>query len=192
MAFVAALFFVFLTFHACFSVRVVTEEELATKVAKNGDELWLSILGEVYDVSAGAEYYGQEDGYGIFAGRDATVPFQTGKFDKEGAAETIDSLDHYGILSVEQWREFYQNEEKYHFVGVLDSYMYDSNGEPTEVLKEFKRKLVDAKIREKKEEEERKVKAAARKEKRRKEKEEKERLAREQAAMDASASNGEL
>ena len=45
-----------------------------------GTELWLSILGEVYDVSEGTEYYAPGKSYGAFAGRDASVPFVTGKF----------------------------------------------------------------------------------------------------------------
>jgi hypothetical protein len=42
------------------AVRIVSKEELAGKVGKDGDsELWLSIVGEVYDVSSGAKFYGE-------------------------------------------------------------------------------------------------------------------------------------
>jgi hypothetical protein len=37
-------------------------------------------LGTVYDVSAGATYYGKGTGYSHFAGRDGTAAFVTGDF----------------------------------------------------------------------------------------------------------------
>jgi predicted heme/steroid binding protein len=119
------------------AVRVVTEEELATKTTKTGDIIWLSIMGEVYDVSAGRQYYEDGHGYSVFAGRDGSVPFVTGKFNPEEAAVSIETLTPEQIGTVNEWREFYEKEEKYPFLGVLEGYLYDSEGKPTDILKKI-------------------------------------------------------
>jgi len=55
-------------------VRVVTKEELSTKTsADDGNELWLSILGEVYNVTAGSKYYREGATYHVFVGRDGSA-----------------------------------------------------------------------------------------------------------------------
>ena len=41
----------------------------------------LALLGVVYDVSRGKEYYGPGGGYSFFAGRDASRAYVTGKFE---------------------------------------------------------------------------------------------------------------
>lgn len=62
-----------------FSGRVLTKEELETYVeGGKGGAIYLAILGEVFDVSAGPEYYGKEGGYSFFAGRDASAAYVTG------------------------------------------------------------------------------------------------------------------
>ena len=43
--------------------------------------LYLALLGVVYDVARGAEYYGPGGGYSFFAGRDASRAYVTGKFE---------------------------------------------------------------------------------------------------------------
>lgn len=99
-------------------IRVISDDELSTKTSKHGSVIWLSILGEVYDVSAGWEYYAEgESGYSIFAGRDGSVPFVTGKFDAEEAEKTIENLTPEQLAGIESWREFYEKEDKYPFVG---------------------------------------------------------------------------
>ena len=75
------------------AVRVVTEEELKTKNGKDSDEMWLSILGEVYDVTDGKKYYGEGSPYNIFLGRDASASFVTGNFTEEGSRQSLLELD---------------------------------------------------------------------------------------------------
>ena len=41
---------------------------------------YLAILGEVYDVTAGRKYYGENTNYEAALGRDASLAFATGKF----------------------------------------------------------------------------------------------------------------
>jgi cytochrome b involved in lipid metabolism len=84
------------------SVRVVTQDELKTKNGKSDPELWLSILGQVYDVTAGKEYY-SEGGYSIFVGRDASASFVTGNFTEAGAKESLLELDPAILTQLDHW-----------------------------------------------------------------------------------------
>ena len=115
-------------------VRVVTKDELSKKTGVDTDEIWLSIMGEVYDVSSGKQYYGEGSGYSIFAGRDGSVPFITGVFTPEEADKSIDVLEDKQLHSLDHWAKFYREEDKYPFIGLLEGYLYDKDGNPTEKL----------------------------------------------------------
>jgi predicted heme/steroid binding protein len=131
------------------AVRIVSQEELAGKVGKDGDsepELWLSILGEVYDVSSGAKFYGEGGPYGIFAGRDGSVPFITGTFTPEEALKGLDVLDSNQLNSLDNWRKSYEDNEKYPFVGLLEGRLYDKDGNPTEELIAARVKMAEGKV----------------------------------------------
>jgi predicted heme/steroid binding protein len=131
------------------AVRIVSQEELAGKVAKDGDsepELWLSILGEVYDVSSGAKFYGEGGPYGIFAGRDGSVPFITGTFTPEEALKGLDVLDSNQLNSLDNWRKSYEDNEKYPFVGLLEGRLYDKDGNPTEELIAGRLQMAEGKV----------------------------------------------
>jgi predicted heme/steroid binding protein len=73
--------------------RVVTLDELQSKNGKESNEMWLSILGQVYDVSDGKDYYKEGSPYHIFIGRDASASFVTGNFTEAGAQESLLDLD---------------------------------------------------------------------------------------------------
>ena len=124
------------TQHANTNVRLVTPEDLATKNGEDGGtELWLSILGKVYDVSTGKMYYAPGSGYHIFAGRDATIPFITGNFTDEEAQKSTEELTPAQLYSIERdWAQFYANHERYKLVGYLVGRYYDEQGNPTEEL----------------------------------------------------------
>jgi predicted heme/steroid binding protein len=127
--------------------RIVSEEELAGKVGKDGDsELWLSILGEVYDVSSGAKFYGEGGPYSIFAGRDGSVPFITGTFTPEEALKGLDVLDSNQLNSLDNWRKSYEDNEKYPFVGLLEGRLYDNDGNPTEELTVARVQIAEGKV----------------------------------------------
>ena len=66
-------------------MRLVTHSELAKHHANSSGALWLSICGEVFDVSRGRQHYGPGSGYGFFTGRDGTRAFVTGHFNETGA-----------------------------------------------------------------------------------------------------------
>jgi hypothetical protein len=126
---------------------VLTELELTLsyccifrKNGENGSDIWLSILGEVYDVTSGSQFYGPDQGgYRIFAGRDASVTFVTGKFTEEEAKKGLDSISINALGALEQWKDFYDKSDKYHFVGLLvDPRYYDEEGKPTPALLEYR------------------------------------------------------
>jgi len=164
--------------------RIITKDELATKNGKDSDELWLAILGEVYNVTAGAQYYKEGATYHVFVGRDGSAAFVTGNFTPEAAeAAVYTTLEPTQLSSLETWREFYQDEAKYPFLGLLEGELYDRNGQPTEemmrvqvAITEGKRKL-----------EEQKKKQAEVFERRRKEREEKKKKTLEEEGAASSS-----
>lgn len=95
--------------------------------------MWLSLLGEVYDVTGGPDYYAPGASYGAFTGRDASVPFCTGKFNSEEAEKSPEVLKNSDLVGLVDWRDFYRKHEVYKFVGkLLDPRYYDEHGEPTQ------------------------------------------------------------
>ena len=83
------------TFEAKFNaggVRLVSKEELASKTGEDESEIWLSVLGEVYDVTGGRSYYGKGRSYGAFAGTDCSVCFMSGVFTAEEAEKSTDEV----------------------------------------------------------------------------------------------------
>ncbi|KAI2502479.1 hypothetical protein MHU86_11985 [Fragilaria crotonensis] len=116
-------------------IPLVSIEELEKFNGKvKGETIYLSIFGEVYDVTKGAEFYAEGAGYHAFAGRDAAVPFITGIFTEEEAAKSTDVLSDADLMSMKSWLEFYQKEERYPFVGRLVGRYYDSEGKETEEM----------------------------------------------------------
>lgn len=122
--------------------RLVSPVELAARDGRGdsipNSEIWLSILGEVYDVSSGARFYGPEGGYRGFAGRDATRAFHTGEFDDAGLVPNLDGLPDDACLALEEWAGFYRSAEEYPCVGVLaPGEFHDAQGAPTAAKRAF-------------------------------------------------------
>ncbi|GAX20272.1 hypothetical protein FisN_6Hh223 [Fistulifera solaris] len=171
-------------------LRVVTPEELATKTAEHGDVLWLSVMGEVFDVSKGREFYA-EGGYSVFAGRDGSVPFVTGKFTPEEAEKSIEILEPAQLKALDDWRAFYVKEEKYPQIGWLEGYLYDKEGNPSELLQKVRKIVEEQKLIAKDKEAERQEKIKARKERKEKEKAEKARKQKWQQEQAQKARGGQ-
>ena len=154
------------------SSSTTTSNETLT-AATSASTIWLSILGEVYDVSEGKEYYGPGTTYNVFAGRDASASFITGKFSEEDGDSNVgvDTLTMQQLPGLETWREFYQDDPKYKFVGLLiDPRYYDNDGNPTPPLLEYRERLKTALELQQQEREERKLKLKQRKEKQKQQK----------------------
>jgi predicted heme/steroid binding protein len=167
---ILALILLFASYGGSSKVRVVTKEELATKTSKHGAVIWLAIMGEVYDVSNGTEYYSEGNGYSVFAGREANVPFITGRFSEEEANQSVEELKPEEIGSLDHWRDFYATEEKYSFVGFLDGDFYDKDGNPTELNKRVQAIVAEEKVKMEVRQREREEKIAERRKKREEEK----------------------
>lgn len=119
-------------------IRLFTAEEL---MEYNGDEnskgLFLSILGDVFNVQKGKvnkdkafqnsicnsynfqQHYGPGGSYSFFAGRDASRSFVTGEFEdlKKGSLDHVLSLTPAELVSLKKWRDFYLTD--YGFEGRL-------------------------------------------------------------------------
>jgi hypothetical protein len=120
--------------HASNGDRLITPTELALHTTKEV-RIWLSILGKVYDVTDGEDFYGAlKGGYKFYAGRDASPCFSTGKNTPEGADEKLEEWDTKKQLGVYEWSVFYEEHEKYKYIGVLvGSRYFDDEGKETDV-----------------------------------------------------------
>ncbi len=107
------------------------------------DLIYLSILGEVYDVTAGHEFYGPNaGGYSFFAGRDASICFFTGEYTEEHLNEKkVIDIETHEIFAIEDWRAFYETHDDYKFLGVLEGDYYDKEGKATPYLMEIREKI---------------------------------------------------
>ena len=153
--------------------RLITADELALYIGKGGaspdNPIWLSILGKVYDVTTGEDFYGEEKGsYKYYAGRDASPCFSSGKNNAEGADEKLEEWEDKKLMSVYEWSTFYEDHETYKYLGILaGSRYYDESGNELEIRKDIIARASEAK-RIADEERERKKKARqAEREKRR-------------------------
>jgi predicted heme/steroid binding protein len=127
-------------------VRIVTKEELARHDGNQTKEMWLSIMSKVYDVTRGAEYYAAGAPYHIFVGRDGNVPFITGAFNPDEAEKPLTDLKPHQLMNLETWTGFYEKEEKYPFVGLLEGDLYDKDGNPTEMMGKVQEMIQEAKV----------------------------------------------
>ena len=124
--------------------RIVTKEELARH---DGNQtkgvLWLSIMSKVYDVSKGSEYYGEGGPYHVFVGRDGNVPFITGTFNDEEASKPLTELTPHQLFNLETWTDFYEKEDKYPFIGLLEGDLYDKDGNPTPMMEQVQEMIAE-------------------------------------------------
>jgi len=96
-----------------------------TLAASTGDapRLLLSIVGHVFDVTAGRDFYGKAKGYGFFAGTDATRAFATGEFTND-LNESVAGFTEDQCMAIEGWLAFYKDSSKYPFIGYLEGSAY--------------------------------------------------------------------
>mmetsp|Transcript_12559 Transcript_12559/g.31642 ORF Transcript_12559/g.31642 Transcript_12559/m.31642 type:complete len:185 (+) Transcript_12559:178-732(+) len=132
------------------AVRVVTREELDSKTGENDSEIWLSVLGEVFDVTEGKSFYGKGMSYSGLAGTDCTVCYVTGIFTAEEAAKHTDELSDSMIPGLAEWLGFYGTHTSYKFIGhLIDPRFYDEKGEPTANLVGLRKRISSVKNKQK-------------------------------------------
>jgi hypothetical protein len=106
-------------------------------VANPGGALYLVVLGEVFDVTAGERFYAPGNGYHGFVGRDNSAAFHTGKFNE--SAEDVRALPPNAVASVVGWRSFFRKHATYTRVGVVEGLYYDAAGAATAALADVER-----------------------------------------------------
>lgn len=113
--------------------------------------IYLVVLGKVFNVDKGKKFYAPGSGYNVFAGRDSTPSFITGKFSRDEATDDVSGLTPEEMLGVKNWIDFYRKE--YTYVGKMIGRYYDSEGNPTEALKAAGKKIKEGKMLKKAQEE---------------------------------------
>ncbi|XP_006641041.2 neuferricin [Lepisosteus oculatus] len=117
------------------SVRLLNEDELALYNGEPGSRgLYLSILGQVFDVGKGRKHYGPGGAYHFFAGRDASRAFVTGDFTEAGLVDDITGLSPTEMVVLFDWLSLYKRD--YVPVGRLVGRFYSEVGEPTAALQQ--------------------------------------------------------
>ncbi|CAG0900212.1 unnamed protein product [Darwinula stevensoni] len=88
-------------------------EELAKYNGRKKKELYLAILGRVYDVSSARNYYGKGGFYEPFTGRDASRAFLTGDFSEGGLTDEVSGLTDEDYRALDEQADFYDSKYKY-------------------------------------------------------------------------------
>jgi predicted heme/steroid binding protein len=81
--------------------------------------LLLAIRGRIYDVSAGASFYGPGRSYHKLVARDATRAFCTGCLEPACLIPYTDGLSEAQLKESDRWIELYEHHDKYKLVGQL-------------------------------------------------------------------------
>uniref|UniRef100_A0A0A9YZJ6 Neuferricin n=1 Tax=Lygus hesperus TaxID=30085 RepID=A0A0A9YZJ6_LYGHE len=123
--------------------ELFTKEDLATYDGTQKRDLYLSVLGKVYDVSKGRQYYGPGESYHGFVGKDASKAFVTGDFSTGGLSDDVDSLHTSELEGLIHWVELY--EKNYPYKGKLIGRFYKSDGTPTKYLQKIHDRLAEGK-----------------------------------------------
>ncbi|KAK9788852.1 hypothetical protein WJX73_008542 [Symbiochloris irregularis] len=106
---------------------VLTAEQLARFDGAQSSQLYLAVLGKVFDVSRSKSMYGPDGTYSVFVGKDASRAFATGNFEEDSS--DITDLKETDIKAIYGWLEFY--EKAYTNVGVVSGPYYDHGGHAT-------------------------------------------------------------
>ncbi|XP_050526413.1 neuferricin [Daktulosphaira vitifoliae] len=104
-----------------------------------GGKIYLSILGNIFDVTVGRKFYGPGGSYEKFSGRDASRSFITGLFNEEDLTDDVLDMKPDDLIGLETWLNTYK--KKYKEIGKLIGRYYDSAGKETEYNKLVQEKI---------------------------------------------------
>lgn len=110
-------------------LHLYEQEELSQYDGIQNPEMYLSIMGKIFDVTEAPKHYGPGSTYHIFVGRDNSKAFITGQFTAEDISDDILSLPPADVLGIQHWVHFYK--KTYTKKGKLIGRYYDSSGKLT-------------------------------------------------------------
>jgi predicted heme/steroid binding protein len=87
---------------------------------RNGNPIYLSIFGRVYDVTAGGKFYGEDASYAMFSGKDVTRALCLGCKESKCLIRSTEGLDEKQISEGKRWLSFFELHDKYHHIGNLE------------------------------------------------------------------------
>ncbi|XP_050304588.1 neuferricin homolog [Anthonomus grandis grandis] len=122
--------------------NLYTAEELAFFDGVQSPLLFLSILGNVFNVTKGAKHYGPGQQYHFFVGKDASRNFISGNFEDGQASDDVGGLKPHELKSLNNWLNFYKKE--YKKVGKVIGRFYDNFGLITPYHKGIRRLIREA------------------------------------------------
>jgi predicted heme/steroid binding protein len=107
------------------NLPVYTKDELLEfGDGSEGRPILLSIFGRVYDVSAGAKFYGPKGMYRNFAGHDVTYSLSTGCRTDDCLDKPSEELDEKDLKEGKRWLSFFHLHDKYPLKGKLEDSDY--------------------------------------------------------------------
>ncbi|XP_038215706.1 neuferricin [Zerene cesonia] len=122
----------------------LTQEELAKHNGDEHKELYLAVMGSIFDVSSGKIHYAKGRSYHYFIGKDGTRALVSGNFEDESEdKDHILNLKCDDIFAIMHWRKTFH--DKYKYVGVLQGRYYNSDGTETQYMAEIRNKLKNCK-----------------------------------------------
>ena len=141
VAFLGTTFDFHLNLNGFFTINEATNvtvfNDVSIKEGANGGRILLSCVGRVFDVSAGARFYGPGGPYAHFAGRDASRAYGTGDFSESGLEASTADLSPEICLAIDHYLKFYLEHPKYTLEGVLQGEYYSVRGTSTPALAAF-------------------------------------------------------
>lgn len=120
----------------------IFEDDELQDVAAKQETLLLVVVGKVYDVTSGRQYYGKinddpESYAGFASGHDYTRAFLSADFEQNATDYLLDLLPGQ-CLGIHSWETFYQTHENYTFAGLHRGRFYNVEGKPTSALGSYR------------------------------------------------------
>eukprot|EP01084_Bolivina_argentea_P243794 408595_1 len=132
-------------------VKMFTAEELSQYDGVKNEKIYLAVIGEVFDVTKGKNYYGPDaGGYSGFSAKDGSRAFAIGGFTEKELIPDITDLNPGQVISIYDWATFYRKD--YIPVGKLIGFYYDEDGKPKDSRKKVEELILAGYLDKKKQE----------------------------------------
>ena len=105
--------------------------------------LLISICGNVYNVTAQEKLFGHLGAYEAYSKMDVTRAFALADFSDDNLTDDLRDFSGDECIAADTWSKFFHDEESLHYMGVLDGYFFDQNGEETIGNRLYKKCLSD-------------------------------------------------